>query len=69
MDERKEELKRIRDDLKRFLDQQCRTVSSEGYDDFVGESCDLAFHMLQDTVRRMEEGKGSEKPAKPAKTG
>lgn len=59
MDKRKEELQRISKDLGKFLADHCRTAG--GYDDFVGESCDAAFHMLQNTLRRMSEKKPADK--------
>lgn len=62
MNQRKEELVRITKDLKQFLKQHCQRTAS-GYDDFVGESCDAAFHMLQDTLRRIEEEDSPTGPA------
>lgn len=54
MDQRNEELRRISEDLQKFLAQHC-SRTADGYNDFVGESCDAAFQMLQDALRRMTE--------------
>lgn len=61
MNQRKDELVRITKDLEQFLRQHCPRTAN-GYDDFVGESCDAAFHMLQDTLRRLEEEKSKTGP-------
>jgi hypothetical protein len=60
MSQRKAELQRISEDLEQFLDKHCK-LTSGGYNDFVGESCDMAFKMLQDTLRRMSETENSNK--------
>jgi hypothetical protein len=60
MDKRKEELVRITKDLEQFLKQHCERTPN-GYNDFVGESCDTAFHMLQDTLRRIREEQSNKK--------
>ncbi|MEK7820678.1 MAG: hypothetical protein AAB543_06170 [Pseudomonadota bacterium] len=60
MDKRKEELQRISKDLEKFMADHCRTAGG-GYNDFVGESCDTVFHMLQNTLRRMSEKKPADK--------
>ena len=60
MGQRKAELQRISRDLERFLGEHCKP-SPDGYHDFVGESCDMAFQMLQDTLRRMSEAVGPKK--------
>jgi hypothetical protein len=60
------ELRRIGDDLRQFMDLNC---TRPGYDDFVGESCNHAYLMLQDTVRRIEAGRIEEKGADEHKTG
>jgi hypothetical protein len=42
MSQRKAELQRISKDLERFLGEHCKPPP-DGYHDFVGESCDMAF--------------------------
>ncbi len=54
MKEKREDLRKIGIDLKAYIKKHCGE-NPDQYDDFVGESCDLAFHMLWDTVLRMEE--------------
>lgn len=63
MGQRKAELQRISKDLERFLGEHCKPTPG-GYHDFVGESCDTAFQMLQDTLRRMSEAEGPKKKEK-----
>ncbi|MBM3564766.1 MAG: hypothetical protein FJX42_01465 [Alphaproteobacteria bacterium] len=54
MDKRKEELQRISKDLRQFLAQHCKADGGK-YNDFVGESCDTAYQMLQNTLCRLGE--------------
>ncbi len=63
MDQRKAELQRISKDLERFLGEHCKPTP-DGYHDFVGENCDMAFQMLQDTLRRMSEAEAARKSGK-----
>ncbi len=56
MDKRTQELQRISKDLEAFLGQHCQAAGGK-YNDFVGESCDTAYQMLQNTLRRMSEKK------------
>jgi hypothetical protein len=67
MDQRKTELQRISKDLERFLGEHCKPTP-DGYHDFVGESCDMAFQMLQDTLRRMSEAEAAQKNDKKKNT-
>ena len=60
MDKRKQELRRISKDLETFLAQHCQAGDGK-YNDFVGESCDTACQMLQNTLRRMSEKKPTDR--------
>lgn len=66
MQQKTDELRRIANDLGAFMKKYCGE-HPERYDDFVGESCDVAYHMLEDTIRRMDEEAATKKPGGAAK--